>query len=59
MAKLATPAELAEYLGVNVGTLRQWAYRKQGPPYVMVEGARRYDWDQVQAYLEARTVRHG
>lgn len=55
--RLATPPELAEYLAVSVDTLRQWAHRHKGPPYVMVEGARRYRWNEVQEWLEARTVR--
>jgi excisionase family DNA binding protein len=58
VTNLATPAEVAEYLNISPETLRQWAYRKQGPPYIMVEGARRYDRDDLQAYIEARKVRH-
>lgn len=59
MRPLATPEEIAEHLGVNVQTLRNWAHQKRGPAFVMVEGARRYRWSDVEAYLEERTVRHG
>ena len=59
MTGLATPAQVAKYLGVTPEALRQWAHRKQGPPYVMVESTRRYRWSDVEAYLEERTVRHG
>ena len=56
MDDLATPQELADYLKVNVGTLRQWVHRKKGPPFVMIEGVRRYKWAEVHAWLEARKV---
>lgn len=59
MHGLATPEQVAEYLNIKTDTLRTWAYKKKGPPYVMVEGARRYDWSQVRAWIEERTVRHG
>lgn len=59
MDGLATSAELAEYLNVKPQTLRNWVHLKKGPPFVMVEGARRYDWADVNAWLEARKVRHG
>lgn len=59
MTGLATPAEVAEYLKVTPEALRQWAHRKKGPPYIKVEGARRYRWAEVEAYLEEKTVRHG
>lgn len=58
MTKLATPAEIAEHLAISPETLRQWAHRRKGPPYVMVEGARRYDWADVKAWIEQRKVRH-
>lgn len=57
MEALAGVAEVARYLNVNPGTLRVWAHRKVGPPYVMVQGRRKYRWSQVEAWLEERTVR--
>lgn len=59
MDGLATSAELAEYLNVKPQTLRNWVHLKKGPPFVMVEGARRYDMTEVKQWLEERTVRHG
>lgn len=59
MNGFATPIEVAEYLKISPETLRQWAHRKKGPPYVMVEGARRYRWSDIEQYLDDRTVRHG
>ncbi len=58
MHGLATPEQVAEYLKIKTDTLRTWAYKKKGPPYVMVEGARRYDWNELLAGLEERKVRH-
>lgn len=58
MEGLATPAELADYLSVKVRTLDNWAYQRKGPPYIVVEGSRRYDWTEVRDWLEARKVRH-
>lgn len=59
MEGLATPKEIAEHLHVKEQTLRMWASKGRGPAFVMVEGARRYRWADVEAYLEERTVRHG
>lgn len=58
MTNLATPVEVATYLAINPDTLRQWAHRRQGPPYIMVEGARRYRWSDIHAWLDAKTVKH-
>lgn len=58
MEGLARPNEVAEYLGVKPGTLRVWAHRRSGPPYIQVEGRRRYRWSDVEAWLEARKVVH-
>ena len=57
-APLATPEEVAEYLQVKQGTLRVWAHRRKGPPYLVVEGSRRYDWADVHAWLNQRKVVH-
>lgn len=57
MQGLATPKEVAEYLGVKEQTLRLWATRGKGPQWIKVEGVRRYRWSAVERYLESRTVR--
>lgn len=57
MQGLADKNEVAAYLGVRPKTLDVWASKGQGPPYIKVEYARRYDWADVQAWLEARKVR--
>lgn len=59
MKGLATPEEVAEYLHVKPGTLRVWVHRKVGPPYIQVEGQRLYRWEDIEQYLNDRTVRHG
>lgn len=60
MEGYATPAEIAQYLAISRRTLDNWAYLGKGPDYIKIDGgARRYKWSEVQAWLEARTVRHG
>jgi len=49
---LATPAEVAEYLGVPEATLRQWRYLRKGPDFGMVGRHVRYDWKDVESYWE-------
>lgn len=49
---LATRDEVAEYLGVPKGTLTQWAHRGKGPKYFRIGRYARYDWRDVQAWLE-------
>lgn len=58
MEALATPEQVAEYLGVKPHTLAVWVTRKKGPPFYQVEGARRYDMEEVKAWLEERRVQH-
>lgn len=57
MEALVRPTEVAEYLNVKPGTLRVWAHRNVGPPYVLVQGRRMYRWSQVNAWLDERTVK--
>jgi predicted site-specific integrase-resolvase len=58
MEKLATPAEVAEVLGVKPDTLRIWSYKGKGPVCVMVGDRRMYDWADVRAWVETRKVAH-
>lgn len=58
MEGLATSKEVAEFLNVHPKSMDRWASQGAGPPFVRVEGARRYDWADVRAWVEARKVRH-
>lgn len=51
---LATSREVADYLGVSLRTLDDWAHRRIGPAYSLVGRHRRYDWADVDAYVKAR-----
>ena len=55
-ARLATPSEVAEHMGVTVGHLAQMRFRGNGPRFVRPTGGRavRYDWADVEAYIEAQ-----
>lgn len=47
---LATPQEVADYLGIPEATLRQWRYLRKGPDFGMVGRHVRYEWDDVESY---------
>jgi excisionase family DNA binding protein len=49
---LATSAEVAEFLGIPVRTLDQWAYRGVGVRYARVGRHRRYRWEDVERYFD-------
>lgn len=49
---LGTSAEVAEYLGVPLRTLDQWAYRGVGPRYSKVGKHRRYRWSDCERWLD-------
>jgi len=51
-ARLGTPEEVAEYLGVPVPTLYQWRHRGVGPRASKVGKHLRYRWADVEAYLD-------
>lgn len=55
-APLATSQQLAEYLGVPVRTLDQWAYKGTGPTYRRVGKHRRYRWADVEKWLDDQAV---
>ena len=50
-APLLDSATLAEYLGVPVATLHQWAHRGTGPTFVKIGKHRRYLAADVEAWL--------
>ncbi|WP_030891326.1 helix-turn-helix transcriptional regulator [Streptomyces sp. NRRL F-5053] len=49
---LASPQEVADYLGVPVPTLYQWKYRGIGPQVHKVGKHLRYRWTEVDAWLD-------
>jgi excisionase family DNA binding protein len=52
--RLATRAEVAEYLGVPVATLSQWAYKRMGPPYRLIGRHARYSWADVERWVASQ-----
>lgn len=51
--KLATPAEVAEYLGTTVPALAQMRYRGTGPEFIKLTARKvRYEWTSVRKWLE-------
>lgn len=55
--RLATVSEVAEALNVTESALAQQRYRHQGLPFVRVGRSVRYRWSDVEAYLQAQTVK--
>ncbi|MFI2234861.1 helix-turn-helix domain-containing protein [Streptomyces chrestomyceticus] len=53
---LATPEEVAAYLGVPVKTLYQWRHRRTGPNTLKVGRHLRYRWPEVDEWLAAQTA---
>ena len=49
--RMATPAEVADYLQVPVKTLYQWRYQGEGPRAYRVGRHLRYRWEDVEAWL--------
>ncbi len=56
-AELLTPAQMAQILGVSVGTLAVWRCTKRYPlPYIKVGRSVRYSRAQGYQFIQARTV---
>jgi len=52
---LLTPNDVAEILGVSVGTLAQWRHRGHGPRFYSLTGqAVRYRRSDVDEWVESR-----
>lgn len=49
---LMKPADVADMLGVPVGTLYQWRYRSEGPPSMKVGRHVRYRRSAVEDWLD-------
>ena len=54
LKNLLTTLELAQWLQLNVSTLKHWRGRGDGPPWVMVGGAVRYRAADVEGWLGER-----
>jgi hypothetical protein len=55
MGRMMKEDEAAEYIGMAVGTLRQWRFRGVGPTYHKnpgVRGAVRYDSEDLDEFKE-------
>ena len=51
-----TVAELASRIRASRAVLRKWRLHKEGPPYVKMGGAIRYEIEAVNAWIKSRTV---
>lgn len=57
--RLLWPEEVAEMLGVPVGTLANWRYLGRGHAFVKVGRHVRYRWSDVADWIEERVVPAG
>lgn len=53
---LLTQNDVAAMLKVSKQTLFRWRNLEQGPPFIQVEGSIRYRREDVQAWLDKRTL---
>lgn len=51
---LGTPPEVATYLGIPEWTLTHWRSRGKGPRYRKVGRHVRYQWADVESWLDAQ-----
>jgi predicted DNA-binding transcriptional regulator AlpA len=56
---LASRKEVAERLGLPPSTLADWAHRGIGPRYRRLGKAARYDWLDVETWIESQEVYGG
>lgn len=56
---LASRPQVAEFLGIPVGTLDQWAHKGVGPRYALVGRHARYRWSDVEQWLDDQEARGG
>lgn len=54
---LLTPREAADFLRLKVDTLRIWRRDRRGPSWTKVGGRVLYRQEDLQQYLQDRTVR--
>lgn len=55
-AALISDQEVAERLGVSPWTLRAWRSQRVGPRWIKVGSLARYRPEDIEGYLETRTV---
>jgi len=53
---LLTPREVAAQVGVTLGTLVDWRFRRVGPPFIKVGKLVRYPLDALESWLQVRMV---
>ena len=53
---LMTSAELAAVIAVTEGTLRNWRYLGDGPPYLKIGGRVWYSRSAIDAWLDEQSV---
>lgn len=49
---LATPDEVADFLGLPIATLGQWRYMGKGPKSIKVGRHVRYRWADIERWLD-------
>jgi predicted DNA-binding transcriptional regulator AlpA len=54
--RLLNEFEVAEHLGLAVGTLRRWRQIRSGPKWVKLGSAVRYRQEDLQAYVDGSAV---
>ena len=52
MSRLVTERDASELLGVSVRTLQKWRLQGNGPQFVKLGHAVRYDVKDLEAYIE-------
>ncbi len=52
--RLLTEQQLAIELNVSVRTLQQWRFKGGGPRFLKLGAAVRYDWTDVEVWLEGK-----
>ncbi len=53
MAELLTERDASQRLGLSVRTLQKWRLQGNGPPFLKLGGAVRYDPEDLEQYVEA------
>lgn len=53
---IGTEQQVHERYGFKLKTLQNWRSRRQGPPWIKTEGAVRYRFADIEAWLDANTI---